>query len=100
MEKPSFFEGVASHKKNELETEIDKIIQLTEERIFSRKSGLQNWDTIKLQKLQQAFIEMNNKSKTEFNTLDLDQIIENLVQHIEMIHKFFFVKKKKEKKKF
>jgi hypothetical protein len=99
LDSPSFYEGVSSHKKNELESEVDKIIQLTEERIFSRKNGLQNWDTIKLQKLQQAFIEMNNKSKTDLNTLNLNQVTEILVQHIEMIPKFFDFCKENERKK-
>ena len=99
LDSPSFYEGVSSHKKNELESEVDKIIQLTEERIFSRKNGLQNWDTIKLQKLQQAFIEMNNKSKTDLNTLNLNEVTEILVQHIEMIPKFFDFCKENERKK-
>ena len=99
IESPNFFDGVAPHKKNELISEVDKIIQLTEERIFSRKNGLQNWDTIKLQKLQQAFIEMNNKSKTELNTLNLNEITDILVEHINMIPKFFDFCKEKERKK-
>lgn len=99
LESPNFYEGVSPHKKKELESEVDKIIQLTEERIFSRKNGLQNWDTIKLQKLQQAFIEMNNKSKTDLNSLNLNEITEILVQHIEMIPKFFDFCKESERKK-
>ena len=98
IESPNFLEGVAPHKKNELLLEVDKIIQLTEERIFAQKNALQNWDTIKLQKLQQAIIEMNNKSKTELNTLNLNEITEKLVQHVKMIPNFFDFCKEKERK--
>ena len=98
IESSKFLEGVAPHKKNELISEVDDIIQLTEERIVSKKNGLLNWDSIKLQKLQQAFIEMNNKSKTELNTLNLNEIAEKLVQHIKMIPNFFFFCKDKERK--
>ena len=92
-----FFDGVGNHKKNELIEEVDKIIQSTEEKIYLRKNGLQNWDTIKLQKVQQAFIEMANKSKGELNTLNLEKVTQILVEHVSKIPKFFDFCKEKER---
>ena len=96
---PNLYERVAEHKKNEINVEIDKFIQITEERILSKKNGLQNWDTIKLQKLQQAFIEMTNKSKSDLRSLNANEITEKLVEHINLIPKFFDFCKDNERKK-
>ena len=96
---PNLYERVAEHKKNEINVEIDKFIQITEERILSKKNGLQNWDTIKLQKLQQAFIEMTNKSKSDLRSLNANEITEKLVEHINLIPKFFNFCKDNERKK-
>ena len=96
---PNLYERVAEHKKNEINVEIDKFIQITEERILSKKNGLQNWDTIKLQKLQQAFIEMTNKSKSDLRSLNANEITEKLVEHITLIPKFFDFCKDNERKK-
>ena len=99
IQTPNFYQGVSPNKKNEINEEINKILQITEERILSRKNGLQNWDAIKLQKVQQAFIEMTNKSKTDINSLNLNEITEKLVEHVEMIPKFFDFCKGSERKK-
>ena len=89
IEYNGFFEGVQENKKNELISEIDKIISQTEDKILSKKNSLQNWNTIKTQLLQKAYIEMTNKSKTNLNTKELSKIIEILVLHIQSIPKFF-----------
>ena len=96
---PKLFERVAEHKKNEINIEINKFIQITEEKIYYKKNGLQNWDTVKLQKLQQAFIEMTNKAKGDLRSLNLNEITEKLVEHINSIPKFFDFCKDNERKK-
>ena len=96
---PNLYERVVDHKKSEINTEIDKFIQITEERILSKKNGLQNWDTIKLQKLQQAYIEMTNKSKSDLTSLNINEITEKLVEHVTLIPKFFDFCKDNERKK-
>ena len=42
---------------------------------------------------------MSNKAKTNLNSLDINKITEILIQHIEMLPKFFDFCKDKEKKK-
>ena len=68
---------------------MDYCISQTEDKINSKKSALQNWNSVKSQLLQKAYIEMTNKSKTNLNTKDSSKIIEILVSHIETIPKFF-----------
>jgi len=89
IESNNFYDGVHEKRKNELNSEIDKIISQTEDKINSKKSALQNWNSVKSQLLQKAYIEMTNKSKTNLNTKDSSKIIEILVTHIETIPKFF-----------
>ena len=97
IETPNFFEGVSPNKKNELISEIDKILKSTEEKIYSKKNELPNWETIKLERVQKAIIEMNNKAKNELNTLNLEQVTKILIEHIKMIPKFFDSCKEKER---
>ena len=54
---------------------------------------------VKLQKLQQAFIEMTNKAKSDLRSLNLNEITEKLVEYIKSIPKFFDFCKDDERKK-
>ena len=83
------FYGVAAHKKNEINKLIDDNVQRTIEKIYSKKNTLQNWDTIKHQKLQDAYIEMSNKAKTDLKSLDVNQVSQKLIEHVNLIPKFF-----------
>ena len=89
IEIPEFYEGVASHKIKELNLIVDKIIQKTLEEIKSKKNSLPNWEEIKNQKIQQAYIEIINKSKTELYSLNINQVTEILIQHVKMLPRFF-----------
>ena len=89
IESPDFYKSVENNKKEELNSEIEKIIQKTSDKINNQKNNLQNWNIIKSQLIQQAYIEMTNKSKTNLGTTNLEQAINILSQHIETIPKFF-----------
>ena len=89
IESKGFYDGIQENKKNEIDSEVDKIISQTEDKIEVKKNGLDNWNSIKAQLLQKAYIEMNNKSKSNLNTKDASKIIETLVSHINTIPKFF-----------
>ena len=78
---------------------IDEIVQNTIEKINSKKNALQKWEKFKFQKVQQAYIEMLNKAKTNINLLDINKVTEILVQYIQMLPKFFDFCKDNEKKK-
>ena len=90
--------GVADHKKNEINQLIEDNIQSAIEKIYFKKNTLQNWDTIKHQKIQDAYIEMSNKAKTDLKTLDVNKVTQILVEHIKLIPKFFDFCKEEEKK--
>ena len=65
------------------------MIQNTIDEIKAKKDGLLNWETFKTQKIQQVYIEMINKSKTELYTLNKYQVTEKLIQYVKMIPRFF-----------
>ena len=98
LESPDFYKGIEIIKKSEINSEIEKYIEKTVDKINSKKNSLQNWGTIKTQLLQQAYIEMNNKSRTSLGSTNLDQVTNILSGHIETIPKFFDVCKTEERK--
>ena len=89
IESSGFYDGVQEERRNEINSEVDKIVSQTEDKINSKKSTLQNWQSVKSQLTQKAYIEMTNKSKSNLNTKDSSKIIEILVSHIESIPQFF-----------
>jgi len=91
IEFPDLYKGVESNKKSEINSEIENIIEKTVEKINSKKNSLQNWSMIKTQLLQQAYIEMNNKSRTNLGSTNLEQVSNILSSHIETLPKFFDV---------
>ena len=98
IEIPSFYEGVAPHKKEEINLIVKKIIQKTIDEIKSKKYSLLNWETFKTQKIQQAYIEMINKSNTELYSLNINQVTEKLIQYAKMIPRLFDLCEKDRKK--
>ena len=98
IESPDFYKGIETTKKSEINSEIEKNIEKTVDKINSKKNSLQNWGTIKTQLLQQAYIEMNNKSRTNLGSTNLDQVTNILSGHIETLPKFFDVCKTEERK--
>ena len=98
IESPDLYKGVESNKKSEINSEIENIIEKTAEKINSKKNSLENWSMIKTQLLQQAYIEMNNKSRTNLGSTNLEQVSNILSSHIETLPKFFDVCKTEEKK--
>ena len=84
-----FYDQVQDDRKIEIDSEIDKIVSQTEDKVNAKKSTLESWNSIKTQLLQKAFIEMTNKSKSNLGTKDSSKIIELLVSHIETIPQFF-----------
>ena len=91
--------GVAEHRKNEINQLIEDNIQSAIEKIYFKKNTLQNWETIKHQKIQDAYIEMSNKAKTDLKSLDINKVTQILVEHVKLIPKFFDFCKEEEKKK-
>ena len=98
IESSDFYKGIEINKKSEINSEIEKNIEKTVDKINSIKNSLQNWGTIKTQLLQQAYIEMNNKSRTSLGSTDLNQVTNILAEHIETIPKFFDLCKTEERK--
>ena len=84
-----FYDGVKDNRKNELDNEIDNIVSKIEDKITAKKSSLQDWNSVKSQLLQKAYIEMTNKSKTNLNTTDASKIIGILVSHLDTVPKFY-----------
>ena len=97
-ESKGFYDGVQDNKKKELNNELDKILSQIEDKISARKGSLQNWESIKTQLLQRAYIEMVNKSKTNLDSKDHNKIIELLVTHIHTIPRFFDLCKTEQRK--
>jgi len=98
IESNEFYDGIKNEKKDEINSEIDKIISQTEDKINAKKSTLESWNSIKTQLLQKAYIEMTNKSKSNLNTKDSTKIIELLVSHLDTIPKFYDACKTDQKK--
>ena len=98
MNIPDLYEGVEHYKREEINSEIDKIIQNTKEKINYKKNSLQNWDMIKTQIIQQAEIEMNSKSKSNLGSTDLNKVKNILINHIENNPSFFDDCKTEERK--
>ena len=94
---PDLYKGVEPYKKEEINSEIDEIIQKTLLKILSHKNSLPNWDLIKSQLIQQAYIEMLNKSRTSLGS-DVNQAINILINHIENLPYFYNECKTEEKK--
>ena len=59
------------------------------EKINSNKIILPKWETIKYEKIQKAYMEMNNKAKTELNSLDINKVTNILIEHVKKIPYFF-----------
>ena len=89
IESNGFYDRVIEERMKELNSEIDKIISQTEDKINAKKSTLESWNSVKTQLIQKAYIEMTNKSKSNLNTKDSSKIIELLVSHIETIPQFY-----------
>ena len=83
------FKEVSSKKKNEIYNLIDENVQKTMEKINSNKIILPKWETIKFEKIQKAYIEMNNKAKTELNSLDINKVTNILIEYVKKIPYFF-----------
>ena len=83
------FKGVSSKKKNEIYNLIDENIQKTMEKINSNKIILPKWETIKFKKIQKAYMEINNKTKTDLNSLDINKVTNILIEHVKIIPYFF-----------
>jgi len=89
IESSGFYDEVQENRKNELNNEIDNIISKTEDKVTAKKSSLQDWNSIKSQLLQKAYVEMTNKSKSNLNTTNSERIIEILVSHLDTIPQFY-----------
>jgi hypothetical protein len=89
MNTPDLYKGVEAYKKEEINSEIDKIIQRTIERITAQKNSLRDWNSLKIQKIQRAHIEMTNKSKSNLGSTDLNQVMNILMNHIENLPYFY-----------
>ena len=98
IESKDFYKDVETDKQSELNSEIEKILEKTVDKINSQKNSLQNWNIIKTQLIQQSYIEMNNKSKTNLGTTDLEEVMNILISHIESLPKFFDLCKTEERK--
>ncbi len=99
MELPDLYKEVESDKKEEINSEINKYINKICDKIISKKNTLNNWSMIETQLIQQAIIEMTNKSKSDLGSPILNNIITALYHHIETIPNFFDECKTEEKKK-
>jgi hypothetical protein len=97
MDIPDLYQDVESYKKEEINLKINEIIQRTIERIISHKNSLKNWDLFKVQLMQQAYIEMIKKSKENLGS-DLNQVINNLMNHIDNLPNFYNECKTEERK--
>ena len=96
-----FYNRVTDNKKNELLNEIDKALSKLEIKINLKKGSLKDWNSVKSQLLQLAYIEMAERAKGDLKTKtkEVPKIIEILLSHLDTIPRFYDPCKTEQRKK-
>ena len=92
----NLFNGIEEKKPDEIKNLIKKIKEGTMHQILSKSNGLSNWSEIKNNQINKGKDIMVQKSKSNLDTKDLNQIINILINEVKNYPRFCDLLKDKE----